>query len=87
MNELSRERLICLLSDASQVTNEEMQTAYECFMKKVEVVNQSEKDYSKIYRTLHITRIELASIESLYRYGQGEKCPEIFLPTKGIVSC
>ncbi len=85
MNELSRERLIGLLSDPTQVTNEEIQSAYGCFIKGVETVSQSEKDYSKIYRTLHITRIELASIESLHQYGQGKKCPEICLFTKGTV--
>lgn len=74
MNKLLRERLFSLLSDPTQITNEQMQSAYECFMRGVETVSQSEKDYSEIYRTLNITRIELASIETVYRYGQGEKC-------------
>lgn len=87
MNELSRERLIRLLSEPTQVTNEEMQCAYGCFMKRIETVSQSEKDYSKIYRTLNITRIELVSIESLCRYEQGKKCPEICLSTKSIGYC
>lgn len=85
MNELLKEGLIGLLSEPTQVTNEEMQSAYGCFMKRVETINQSEKDYSEIYRTLHTTRIELASIELLYQYEQGKKCPEICLFTKGTV--
>ncbi len=73
-------KLFRLLSDASQeVTNEEMQTAYGCFMEQVKRVSQSEQDYSKIFRMLNITRIELVAIETYYRYGQGEKCPEICL--------
>lgn len=82
MNELFRERLIKLLSEPSQVTNKEMQIAYECFMKKVETVNQSEKDYTIIFRTLNTTRIELVAVQALHRYEQGEKCPEICLSTK-----
>lgn len=80
MNELSRERLISLLSDASQVTNEEMQSAYGCFTKQVKTVSQSEQNYSETFRTLNNTRIELAFLKSLYRYEQGGKCPEICLP-------
>ncbi len=83
MNELSRERLISLLVDTSQkVANEEMQSAYGCFMEQVNKVSQSEKTYSEIFRMLNITRIELVFIETLYRYGQGEKCLEISLSTK-----
>ena len=87
MNELSRERLIRLLSEPTQVTNEEMHSAYECFMKRVETVSQSENGLSKIFRKLNNTRIELVFIESLYRYEQGEKCPEICLSTKGFSLC
>jgi len=87
MNELSRERLISLLSDASQVTNEEMQNAYGCFTEQVKTVSQSEQNYSEIFRMLNTTRIELAFLKSLYRYGQGEKCPEICLSTKGVRPC
>lgn len=87
MNELSRERLISLLSDASQVTNEEMRSAYESFMEQLRTVSQSETDYSEIFRILNTTCVELAFIESLYRYEQGKKCSEISLPTKGVSYC
>lgn len=87
MNELSREGLISLLSEPSQVTNEEMQSAYESFMEQLRTVSQSEQNYSEIFRILNTTRVELAFIESLYRYEQGGKCPKISLPTKGVSYC
>ncbi|MFT3739577.1 MAG: hypothetical protein QM786_12525 [Breznakibacter sp.] len=80
MNELLRERLFRLLSEPSQVTNEEMQNAYGCFMERLRTVSQSEQNYSETFRMLNITRIELVGIESLYRHGQGEKRPKICLP-------
>lgn len=55
INELSREGLISLLSDASQVTNEEKQSAYETFMEQLRTVSQSETDYSEIFRILNTT--------------------------------
>lgn len=64
MNDLLNTSLFKLLSESSQVvTNEEMKNAYDCFMKGVETVNQSETDYSKIFRMLNITRIKLVGIE------------------------
>lgn len=82
MNELLKERLFSLLSNPTQITNEQMQSAYECFMKKVETVSQSKKDYCKIYRMLNITRVELLFLELRYRHEQGEKCPKIRLSQK-----
>lgn len=80
MNDLLKMRLFSLLSEPSQEsTNKETQSAYECFMKGVVAFNQSETNYSKIFRTLNDTRIELVGIELLHRYEQGEKCPEICL--------
>ncbi len=88
MNELLKGRFFSLLSESSQeVTNEEMQNAYGCFMKGVETVSQSAKGYSEIYRMLNITRIELVGIESLHRYEQGGKCPEIYLLPKSFSPC
>lgn len=87
MNELSRERLIRLLSEPTQVTNEEMQSAYECFMKRVETVSQSENNYSKIFRELNTTRAELTFLKSLYRYEQGKKRPKICLYPKSVSLC
>ena len=75
MNELVKTELFSLLSESSQEnTNEEMQSAYGCFLEQVNKVSQSENKYSKIFRILNITRVELVSIESLYQHEQGEKC-------------
>jgi hypothetical protein len=63
-----------------EVTNEEMENAYGCFMEQVRIVSQSEQDYSEVFRMLNITRIEMVATETIYRYGQGGKCPEICLP-------
>jgi hypothetical protein len=79
MNELLKERFFSLLSESSQVTNEEMKNAYGCFMEQVRMISQSEQNYSATFRILNITRIELIGIESLYRYGQGEKRHKICL--------
>ena len=83
MNDLLKERLISLLSDSSQVTNEEMQSAYGNFMEQVGIVSQSEKSYAEIHRMLNITRVELVFIESLYQHEQGKKCPKGILSPKG----
>ncbi|MFT4222577.1 hypothetical protein [Dysgonomonas sp.] len=88
MNDLLKTKMFGLLSEPSQTsTNEEMQSAYGNFMEQVETVSQSGQDYSEIFRMLNITRIELAFLKSLYRYGQGEKCPEICLSSKNSISC
>lgn len=79
MNELLKTRMFSLLSESSQVTNEEMQNAYGGFMEQLRTVSQPEIDYSEVFRILDTTRIELAFLKSLIRNEQGEKCPEISL--------
>lgn len=74
MNDLSRERFFSLLSESSQVTNKEMQSAYGSFMEQLKTVSQAEKDLSKTFRELNATRIELVFLKTLYRYEQGGKC-------------
>ena len=76
-------RLFGLLSESSQeVTNKEMENAYGCFMEQVETVSKSENTYPEIYRMLNNTRIELVFLQSLYRYEQEKKCPEISLSSQ-----
>ncbi|WP_259324133.1 hypothetical protein [Bacteroides intestinalis] len=87
MDELLKEKLFSLLSEPSQVTNEEMQSAYGCFTEQVKTVGQSENFYSEVFRMLSITRVELVFIETLYRHEQGEKCPKIRLSSKGFSPC
>lgn len=66
--------LFSLLSEPSQVTNEEMQSAYEDFVTQIVILNQSESDYSKLFRILNLSRIEFDSLGSSSLYGQGKKC-------------
>lgn len=74
MNDLSKTRIIILLTDSSQkVTNTEMQDAYEEFVKHIVAISNSE-DYSYIFRMPNLTRIEIVPLKELYQYGQGEKC-------------
>ena len=74
MNDLSKTRIIILLTDSSQkVTNTEMQDAYENFVKQIVTISNSE-DYTHIFRMLNLTRIEIAPLKGLYQDGQGEKC-------------
>lgn len=74
MNDLLKERIFGLLSETSQeVTNQEMQNAYDEFLEHIKGVSNG-TDYSVIHRTLNATRIEIASLETAPLYGQGEKC-------------
>lgn len=74
MNDLLQTRMFGLLFETSQeVTNEEMQNAYDEFVEQIRTVNR-DKDYSTTYRILTATRIEIASLETTPLYGQGEKC-------------
>ena len=74
MNELLKMKFFELLSKTSQeVTNTEMQDAYEDFVKQIVTISNSE-DYTHIFRMLNLTRIEIAPLKGLYQDGQGEKC-------------
>lgn len=76
MNELSKTRLFTLLTEPSQeATNEEMQNAYAQFTVHVEAVSNSD-DKQTIFRTLNLSRIEMAHLQTVFRYEQGKKCPE-----------
>lgn len=74
MNDLLKMRFFSLLTEASQeVTNEEIQNAYDEFVEQIRTMSNG-NDYSTTYRILVATRIEIASLESAPLYGQGEKC-------------
>ncbi|MDH6310995.1 hypothetical protein M2451_003765 [Dysgonomonas sp. PFB1-18] len=79
MNELLKMRLFSLLSEPSQVANEEMQNAYGCFIEQLRRVSQSENNI-EVFRMLSFTRIELVALQTFYQHEQGGKCPEICLP-------
>lgn len=75
MNDLCKNELFGLLiNNSQQVTNHEMQQAYENFIVEMTSLNQSEKDYQLIYRSLNLTRIEFLSLQAQIWYEQGEKC-------------
>lgn len=74
MNDLSKTRIIILLTDSSQkVTDTEMQDAYDEFIRCIATIGNS-KDNSNIFRMLNLTRIEIEPLKELYQYEQGKKC-------------
>lgn len=87
MNEILKTELFSLLTETSLVANDQIGNAYGDFMKQTRAVSQSEQDYSRVFRILNTTRIELAFLKSLYRYELGEKCPKICLYSKGFSPC
>lgn len=75
MNDLFKTELFNLLmNNSQQVTNREMQQAYENFIVETTSLNHSDKDYQLIYRSLNLTRIEFQSLQAQICYEQGEKC-------------
>lgn len=73
MNGLLNQKFFRLLSESSQVSNEVMQVAYDAFIKGIIEISSSEEDYSKVFRLLNHSRIEIDSIKtsSLYESGGG----------------
>lgn len=75
MNHFTRTKFFILLTGNSQeVANEEMENAYARFLKEINILNQSEIDYSNVYRELNLTRIEFVFLQSYIQYEQGKKC-------------
>ncbi len=75
MCDFSTMKLFRLLSESSQITNQEMQDAYEEFVSQLITCNQSEMNPTEAFRKLNLTRIEFDALGALPFYGQGEKCP------------
>ncbi len=76
MNELTSSRFFSLLAEPSQeVSNEEMYIAYEQFTAQTEAVSNS-NDYAGIFRTLNVSRIEMAHLQTVFQYEQEKKCPK-----------
>ena len=71
MNDLLNKKFFRLLSESSQVSNEVMQVAYDAFIKGIIEISSSEEDYSKVFRLLNHSRIEIDSIKTspLYELG------------------
>ena len=64
MNDLTTKEFFRLLSEPSQVSNKEIQVSYESFVKHIEETSSSETDYSKVFRLLNHSRIEIDSIKT-----------------------
>lgn len=74
MNDLKELRLFALLCETSQeIPNEVMKSAYENFVEQI-VSNQSETEYSVVFRKLNLTRIEFKTLQTEILYEQGKKC-------------
>ena len=75
MKDLLKTRFVALLSDFSQETvlTNEMKSAYENFKEHLKDVCSS-NDNAAVYWNLSAASVELASLESIIRHGQGEKC-------------
>ena len=50
MNGLLNQKFFRLLSDPSQVSMQEIQVAYDAFIKEFTEISSSEEDYSKVFR-------------------------------------
>lgn len=74
MNDLTETEFFILLSEQNQIVNSQIQSAYEKFTEQIKYLNQPENEYTIIYRTLHLTRVELVSLSNHFRYEQGGKC-------------
>lgn len=74
MNDLTETEFFILLSEQNQIVNSQIQNTYEKFTEQIKDLNQPENEYTTIYRTLNLTRIELVSLSNHFRYEQGEKC-------------
>ena len=73
MNDLSKTRIIILLTDSSQkVTDTEMQDAYDEFIRCIATIGNS-KDNSNIFRMLNLTRIEIAPLKRAISVRAGGK--------------
>lgn len=64
-----------------------MHSSHEIFVTKAVTLNQSENDYSKVFRTLSITRAELAFFKPPYQHEQGGECPKKSVLSESYRSC
>ena len=74
MNDLLNKKFFRLLSESSQVSNEVMQVAYDAFIKGIIEISSSEEDYSKVFRLLNHSRIELDSLKISPLLASGGGC-------------
>ena len=84
MNDLSKTRIIILLTDSSQkVTDTEMQDAYDEFIRNIATIGSS-KDNSNIFRMLNLTRIEIAPLKELYQCEYNPQNEAFAIPKRSV---
>jgi hypothetical protein len=71
-----------LAENSKKVSTQEIKNAYEDFIAHIDTVSQADNDLTSIIRKLNITRAELVFLETVLRYEQGKKCPQISLSSK-----
>ena len=74
MNNLNQTEFFTLFLKKQQLKSDQLENAYEKFTEQIKNLNQPENEYTIIYRTLNLTRIELVSLSNHFRYEQGGKC-------------
>lgn len=75
MNDLIETEFFGLINEDSQeITNEQMQRAYEKLIAHINIISQIENDLTGIIRKLNITRAELVFLSAQIQNEQGKKC-------------
>lgn len=64
MNDLSNEKIYKFLSEPLQVSEQEIQLAYDAFIDQTTMVCMTEKDNSKVFRILHYQILMFESLQS-----------------------
>lgn len=82
MKQFQNRRLLSILTESSQVSNEEIRNAYEDFVEHVTEMCDSETDYSALFRMLNNYRTEVELIKSNFLYDRGKKCNQTYVSAK-----
>jgi len=66
MNDLANKKFFRLLSGSSQVEISVIQDAYESYVEQITDMNNTESDYSKVFRFLNHSFIEFDSLAKVH---------------------
>lgn len=79
MTDFLKTKFFMLLTETSSIVpNDEMQNAYEEFIKYI-VTTSNSGDYSSVFRSLNFIRIEIVFTEESYQYKSEKKYVHIAL--------
>ena len=81
MKQFQNRRLLSILTESSQVSNEEIRNAYEDFVEHVGEMCDSETNNSVLFRMLYFYRTEFELIKSNFLYDQEKKCIQTYVST------